>query len=174
MPRFLTNAGFAQSTARRCRRICPSRRASDTLAAVFAFRRNQGDGWSYALNDLERLAALASTESAATVHGNESLFMRKCVRWAVVSVELHAVLARNTSDEAFRPERWSNRIATRWTQTLVAEANMTFKFARTAVVGIAETVQSGAQAVLDAREHDSCEFRAVYCSTWQAENALSR
>jgi maltose alpha-D-glucosyltransferase/alpha-amylase len=152
MPRFLTNAGF--------RAIAPLAGAVEyvrpdappiTLAALFAFVRNQGDGWAYALNDLERLATSVSLESEETTLGTSTLFIAQMRTLGRRVGELHAVLAADTLDEAFRPEPLARRDAQRWAQTLAGEANMTFALLERRLAELPKAVQPSARSVLGAR-----------------------
>jgi maltose alpha-D-glucosyltransferase/alpha-amylase len=152
MPRFLTNAGF--------RFIAPLAGAIEyvrpdgppiTLAAMFAYVRNQGDVWAYALNDLERLAAAVSTETVEPAQGTSPLFIAQMRTLGQRVGELHAVLAADTTDPEFRPEPLGKQDTQEWTRTLVRETNMTFAMLERRLAELPESAQSSARAVLDAR-----------------------
>ncbi|HXW10426.1 MAG TPA: maltose alpha-D-glucosyltransferase [Steroidobacteraceae bacterium] len=152
MPRFLTNAGFAAIPAL-AGAIEYTRPDSPpiTLAAVFAFARNQGDGWSYALNDLERLGAHVATEPDGVDQGTSPLFISQMRTLGRRVGEMHAVLAADTDDEAFRPEPLGADDVPRLAQTVIAEAEMTLDLLERRFGELPEGVQAGARAVLDAR-----------------------
>jgi maltose alpha-D-glucosyltransferase / alpha-amylase len=103
MSRYLTAAGFAHAPAllgeilQRCNDGAPH-----TLAVALGFIRNQGDAWSWILDHLTRALDSLAADSELDV-------LSDCD--AIVAVvgrrlgEMHAVLARQSSDAAFAPKR---------------------------------------------------------------------
>ena len=152
MPRFLTNAGFSAipPLAGAIEFVLPNGPPT-TLAAVFAFARNQGDGWSYALSDLERLAASVLTDSAEAEQTTSPLFIAQMRTLGRRIGEMHAVLAAPTEDPEFKPEPLDKEDARRWGETLVEEAKMTFALLEQRFAELPDSVQRSARAVLDAR-----------------------
>ena len=113
MSRYLTAQGFAN---------CPQLlgdivQVSDdgtphTLAAALGFVRNQGDAWSWILDHLTRaLDSLAPNDSEF-----DSLSDCEAIAAAIGRRlgEMHAVLARETSDEAFAPTTANADDAAEW------------------------------------------------------------
>ena len=87
-----------------------------TLAVALGFVRNQGDAWSWILDQLQRaLDGLAPTEPARDA---EADLLADCE--AVIAAigrrlgEMHAVLARETSDAAFAPKIADAADAAQW------------------------------------------------------------
>ena len=87
-----------------------------TLAVALGFVRNQGDAWSWILDQLQRaLDGLAPTEPARDA---EADLLADCE--AVVAAigrrlgEMHAVLARETSEAAFAPKIADAADAAQW------------------------------------------------------------
>jgi maltose alpha-D-glucosyltransferase/alpha-amylase len=152
VPRFLTNAGFKAipPLAGAIEFVQPNGPAT-TLAAVFAFARNQGDGWSYALSDLERLAASVSTDSSEIEQGTSPLFIAQMRTLGRRVGEMHAVLAAPTEDPEFKPQPLAKEDGRRWSDTLVAEAKMTFALLEQRFAELPQSVQASARAVLDAQ-----------------------
>lgn len=77
-----------------------------TLALVQSYVPNQGDGWDYALNYLERhletlRTAAGEGEPAHVAHGG---FLALAATLGRRTAELHAALATPTQDPAFDPE----------------------------------------------------------------------
>jgi maltose alpha-D-glucosyltransferase/alpha-amylase len=103
------------------------------------------------LNDLERLATSVSLESEKTTLGTSPLFIAQMRTLGRRVGELHAVLAADTLDEAFRPEPLARLDAQRWAQTLAGEANMTFALLEQRLSELPEAVQPSARSVLGAR-----------------------
>ena len=152
VPRYLINAGFAAipALAGAVEYTRPGAPPT-TLAAVFAFARNQGDGWSYALNDLERLGAHAATERDGADPGTSPLFIAQMRTLGRRVGEMHAVLAADTDDEGFRPEPLREDDVERLTRSVTAEAEMTLDLLQRRLGDLPEAAQAGARAVLDAR-----------------------
>jgi maltose alpha-D-glucosyltransferase/alpha-amylase len=90
-----------------------------TLAIALGFVRNEGDAWSWMLDHLTR-ALDARAGSAGVAADSEVDLLADCE--AVVGAigqrlgEMHAVLARETSDPAFAPEAASADDAANWAQ----------------------------------------------------------
>ncbi len=97
-----------------------------TLALLQAYVDNQGDGWEYTLNYLDRFfelskAQIDATATAADVHGGYLELIRKL---GTRTAELHAVLARKTGDPAFDPEPTLPADVAGWTRRVRAEATI--------------------------------------------------
>ncbi len=149
LPRFLTEAGFSS--------IAPLAGAIEyvtahsppvTLAAVFAFVRNQGDGWAYALSHLERTAAAEAEASDVDPH---SLFMNQMRTLGRRVGEMHAVLATDTDQEDFRPRRARAEDVARWRHTVLEEMQDTLARVEKRLPGLAEETQNKARELLAAR-----------------------
>jgi maltose alpha-D-glucosyltransferase / alpha-amylase len=121
MGRYLTAQGFAH--------VPPLlgdvvRVAADgtphTFAVAFGFIRNQGDAWSWTLDQLKRaLDEIASPE--ATTPDTELTDLEAVMEAIGHRLgEMHAVLAGKTSDEAFAPQTADADEAVRWAQKVEA------------------------------------------------------
>ena len=139
MTRFLTEAGFANSSPLLG---AVTRIGTDgtphLLMVLQRFVHNQGDAWQWTLNVLTRIfqqttislpalpvvvdaesgAPAASDASRDTADGLEAAALAELEVGAAVLGkrlgELHAVLASNTDDPGFAPERVDAATATRW------------------------------------------------------------
>ena len=70
--------------------------AAVAVMSLFEFRRNQGDGWTYTLNHLERFASIAQDpEQRPSAH---ELYVNQMQTLGRRVGELHAVLARRTEN----------------------------------------------------------------------------
>ena len=97
------------------------------LAAAFGFVRNQGDGWVYTVEYLQRtldqlrLVAPPGTPSAALAHEPHVFYLAQARVLGQRTAELHRALATPTDDAAFAAEpitradlrAWQRRCATR-------------------------------------------------------------
>jgi maltose alpha-D-glucosyltransferase/alpha-amylase len=120
MARYLTAQGFSSAPPLLGDVV---RVASDgtpfTLAIAFGFVRNEGDAWSWILDHLTR-ALDARAGSAGVAADSEVDLLADCE--AVVGAigqrvgQMHAVLARDTSDPAFAPEAAGADDAANWAQ----------------------------------------------------------
>jgi maltose alpha-D-glucosyltransferase/alpha-amylase len=162
MPRFLTNAGFKHiAPLAGAIEYIPRDAPPITLVALFAYVRNQGDGWSYALNDLERLGSSVLAESALDDRGASPLFAAQMHTLGRRVGELHAVLAAETTDADFMPENLRAQDRQDWANTLAQEANTTFALLDQRTAALPESVQSRARKVLDASERILARIQAL-------------
>jgi maltose alpha-D-glucosyltransferase/alpha-amylase len=123
--RFLTDAGFAHAVPV----VGSVEYGSDdgrsaTLAIVQAYVSNQGDGWAYTLDYLDRFfdALPRETEglsNASDVHGGYLALARTL---GTRTAELHRTFARSTGDAAFDPEPVKVNDVAAWTRHLHDEA----------------------------------------------------
>jgi maltose alpha-D-glucosyltransferase / alpha-amylase len=129
MGRYLTAQGFANTPPLLgdVIRLAPDGTQS-TLAIALGFIRNQGDAWSWTLDHVSRAAeSLAPGESA---QDTEADLLADCD--AVIAAigrrlgEMHAILARPTSDEAFAPEAANTKIAGQWAQKVQLRIDKAF------------------------------------------------
>lgn len=89
-----------------------------TLAAAFSYLVNQGDGWTYTLNYLDReldTAALAADSDEPRF----GLYMTLAETLGVRTAELHRALASGSRRGAFSVEPITEADVTRWTQDTV-------------------------------------------------------
>jgi maltose alpha-D-glucosyltransferase/alpha-amylase len=95
-----------------------------TIGLLQAYVENQGDGWSYAFDYLERFleATNASGSDAdADVHG---AFVTLMHTLGVRTGELHSALALRSNDRDFSPETASAEDLQGWTRTVRDEAQL--------------------------------------------------
>jgi len=95
-----------------------------TLALVQGYVLNQGNGWDFTLNYLDRFFEDASTQTnpgwvAADQHGAYLALARTL---GLRTGELHAALARTTGDPAFDPQPMGNDDVAAWVQRVRAES----------------------------------------------------
>jgi maltose alpha-D-glucosyltransferase/alpha-amylase len=131
MGRYLTAQGFIHAPPLLGDLV---RVASDgtpfTLAIAFGFVRNEGDAWSWILDRLAR-ALDARAVLAGVAGGSEADLLADCE--AVVGAigqrlgEMHAVLARETSDPAFAPEAADADDAANWAQKTEERIQIAFE-----------------------------------------------
>ena len=99
-----------------------------TLALLQAYVANQGDGWIYTLDYLERFlehAAHAAETVPPDVHG---AYLALVQTLGVRTAELHVALAKRTGDPAFDPEPLERRRRRRaGRQRAVDEADATLR-----------------------------------------------
>jgi maltose alpha-D-glucosyltransferase / alpha-amylase len=96
-----------------------------TLALLQAYVPNQGDGWSYAIDTLERyLEERRAAPPPADAHGVVLALMQTL---GTRTGELHRALATRTGDAAFDPEPVTERDLAQWKAAVRAEAVATFE-----------------------------------------------
>ncbi len=98
-----------------------------TLALLQGYVANQGDGWSYTLDYLERFfeaQRAAAAPPAADAHG---AYMSLVHTLGTRTAELHRALSQRTGDPAFEPEPVAADDLARWKQRVHDEAAATFE-----------------------------------------------
>jgi maltose alpha-D-glucosyltransferase/alpha-amylase len=107
MTRYLTERGFAQTAPLlgEVVRVTPDG-TPRTLVVVQGFVRNQGDGWGWTTDFLHRtLSELTMAEApAAEPEDSFAIYAHFASALGKRLAEMHAVLAEETDDAAFRPE----------------------------------------------------------------------
>ena len=117
MNRYLTAQGFihAPSLLGDVVRVAPDGTPS-TLAIALEFVRNEGDAWAWMLDHLNR-ALDAHAPAAAAENSGADLFADCDAVLAAIGRrlgEMHAILARETSEAAFAPEVANTSDAADW------------------------------------------------------------
>jgi maltose alpha-D-glucosyltransferase/alpha-amylase len=153
VPRFLTEVGF--------RAIPPLAGAVEylrpdeppvTLAALFAFVRNQGDGWAYALSHLERFATSLVAAPGTQTDAPHALFLSQMHTLGQRIGEMHAALATDTAQEDFKPEPITPDDVSQWIRDIVAEAHVTFELVEKRIEDLSEPVRAVARDLLSQQE----------------------
>ncbi len=122
MSRYLTSHDFANAPALlgEIARVAPDGRRHE-LAVAQAFIRNQGDAWTWTLNQFNR--ALDDLASREATHESRDDDMEDYHAFAgTIGRQLgamHQVLARPTSNEAFAPHLAVSRDVAAWTERAV-------------------------------------------------------
>ncbi len=121
-----------------------------TLALLQGYVDNQGDGWQYTLEYLERFFERAQAPGAAADgHGAYLALMRTL---GTRTAELHAALARTTGDAAFDPEPMTPADIASWTARARAQAVSALARLEGRVASLPEDVRADADLVLGARQ----------------------
>ncbi|MEW6255390.1 MAG: maltose alpha-D-glucosyltransferase [Pseudomonadota bacterium] len=118
MARHLTEQGFARTPPLlgEVRRVTPDG-AVAVLAFLVGYVRNQGDAWNWIIDQLRRALTTASQSATEVEHAfqEQTSGLIPFLRAAGRSLgELHAILARDVEDDAFRPVRADAQDAERW------------------------------------------------------------
>jgi maltose alpha-D-glucosyltransferase/alpha-amylase len=123
-----------------------------TLALLQAYVENDGDGWSYTLDYLERFLdgrRTATEPVPADVHGGYVALVQTL---ASRTAELHRALARRTGDPNFDPEPFGHADLEDWKRRVREEAHATFTAVEAHRRQMTVPVRLDAQELLDARE----------------------
>jgi maltose alpha-D-glucosyltransferase / alpha-amylase len=165
MGRYLTAQGFIHAPPLLGDVV---RVASDgtpfTLAIAFGFVRNEGDAWSWILDHLTR-ALDARAGSAGVAADSEADLLADCE--AVVGAigqrlgEMHAILARETSDPAFAPEAAGADDAANWAQRTDERIQIAFEGLSGRQAWERELDRERAQALLNQRKQISTAVRSL-------------
>jgi maltose alpha-D-glucosyltransferase/alpha-amylase len=120
------------------------------LAALFGFVRNQGDGWHWTLNHLERHATVLIEQTMGEEEPH-ALYESQIETLGKRVGELHAALACASSDEAFSPEPIRLTDLRRWTTDVRREAVQTLQMLRESMPQLPDSVRPQAKALLAQR-----------------------
>jgi maltose alpha-D-glucosyltransferase / alpha-amylase len=122
--------------------------AATTLALLQGYVENQGDGWRYTLDHLERFLEGRRTgqeapAEAVELHGAYAALIRVLGQR---TAELHAALAAPSADPAFDPEPIEHSDLAAWKKRVRVEAHETFELlaARRETLTAADQVESDA------------------------------
>jgi maltose alpha-D-glucosyltransferase/alpha-amylase len=145
----LTRAGFRNCAALAGLVTLDHGSGPVTLMALFEFKRNQGDAWTYTLNHLERFATIVQDpDQRSEAHGLYANQIRTLGRRIG---ELHEVLARRSEEAAFRPEAVTGADLNTWSQEIEQEAEATFALLAERQSRLPEPVQPLAAELISLR-----------------------
>jgi len=129
------------------------------LAAAFGFVRNQGDGWVYTMNYLERVLEeqrlLHDAEEPAAAHPAEDVHAFYLSQAAVLgrrTAELHRAFAIPTDDPAFAAEPIGTDDVHAWGAAVRRQADAAFVAIEHALARLPGDVRAEAAVLLDRRE----------------------
>ena len=125
--RFLTERGFGNTAPLYGEVVRVDEHGTPhTISIVQGFVRNQGDGWGWTLEFLERTVdELSTTDSEA--EGAEDAFTSYDVFAAAIGQrlgELHAVFSAPTDDAAFTPEPATPEVLEAWARGAIEQIDM--------------------------------------------------
>ena len=123
-----------------------------TLGIVQAYVPNQGDGWDYTLDYLERYLELrrASTEPVPPdVHGAYLALVETLGRR---TAQLHMAFAQARGSQAFEPERLTPEDLAAYRTQVTSEARATLGALESALLTLPESALDLARSVLERRE----------------------
>jgi maltose alpha-D-glucosyltransferase/alpha-amylase len=123
------------------------------LALLLGYVENQGDGWSFTLDYLERFleqrrAAAAAPAPAAEAHGGYLALIRTLGRR---TAELHRALATRSGNPDFDPEPVAAQDLTAWGRRVAEEAAATLELLERRREGLPAAAQAQAGALLQGR-----------------------
>ena len=131
-----------------------------TLALLQAYVRNQGDGWTYTLEYLARFldTQRAVVEVAPDVHG---AYLALVHTLGVRTAELHAALARPTTDSAFSPELVGAQDFAQWTQRVRDDTGASLDLLARRIDSLSGVAAASGRTLLAAREEVMARVNAL-------------
>jgi len=139
-----------------------------TLAILQGYVENQGDGWSFTLNYLERYlegrrSGTMPANMPVEAHG---AYLALVHTLGQRTAELHAALAQAGDDPAFEPEPVTHHDLENWRQTVVQDVAVTFDLlsSHTMVAGNTELADMPAlrESLLQSLQHlSSLQFEGL-------------
>ena len=166
MSRYLTAQGFANTPALlgEVTRIAGKERNS--LAIAQAFVRNQGDGWTWTLDQFNRaLDDLSAQEGASEARAD------KVADYASIASaigkrlgEMHTVLAQPSDDPAFAPEEAGEKDIDAWVARATDIVDRAFDLLKAQATWVDETVEARAKQLLSRHQALSKELKRLAAS----------
>ncbi len=126
-----------------------------TLGLLQGYLENQGDGWTYTLEHLERClidCQTGVTERSLTPEDTHAGYLVMARRLGTRTGELHRALAVRTGDAAFDPEPISEQDIARWKDKIRTEAGVAVGALKQGLNTLPVRVQSVAGALLESWE----------------------
>jgi maltose alpha-D-glucosyltransferase/alpha-amylase len=122
-----------------------------TLALLQAYLENQGDGWAYTVDYLERFLSEWGTTAAAPPDDPHGAYLALVRTLALRIAELHLALATRTGDPAFDPELIEPRDVAAWKRSTVDKCAAALALLEQRRDELAPAARTEAAALLDAR-----------------------
>jgi len=135
-----------------------------TLALLQAYVSNQGDGWSYTLDYLERFLEQwrdPSKAPPADVHGAYLSLIRTL---GIRTAELHRALGANTGNVDFDPEPVTSEDLVAWRRTVQEEAVATLELLSQRRGELTLPVRNEAKSLMEQREKLMARIEACTAS----------
>jgi maltose alpha-D-glucosyltransferase/alpha-amylase len=132
-----------------------------TLALLQAYLPNEGDGWSYTVDYLERYLEQYATAAQAPPHDAHGGFLALIQTLGTRTAELHWALAQPTGDVAFDPERFTAGDLVGWKRRVIEEAALSLAALEQRLSDLAEPIVSDAAALLDGRHRLIARIESV-------------
>jgi len=124
-----------------------------TLALIQRYVQNQGSGWDYTLNYLDRFfedtARDATIASGADVHGGYNALARTL---GMRTAQLHAAFARGSGDPAFEPVPLAPTDVAAWTERVREEATQALDRLERRRASLPEAARADADRLLAQRD----------------------
>ncbi len=144
-----------------------------TLSLLQGFVTNQGDGWSYVLNYLDRYLDERSVTSWSLEDGETDAAEREELEAAdaffdelmrnlgLRTGELHAALAAPSGDESFGSETAPREEVEGWAETISDDVKRTFDVLKRRRKRLPETSQADIERLLDSRKRLRKKIKSV-------------
>jgi maltose alpha-D-glucosyltransferase/alpha-amylase len=164
MSRHLTAQGFLNAPAMLGEVVHVSDNGQrNSLAVAQAFVRNQGDAWTWALDQFNRALDDLVTQEESTEARADTLSDYAAVAAAIGRRlgEMHAVLARPSDDMAFAPETASERDIEAWVERAASQLDHAFAVLKQRRVWDDQEIDARAQALLSRQQLLSRELRRL-------------
>ena len=176
--RFLTEeVGFANTPLLGAIERVAKDGTTTALAAAFGFVRNQGNGWVYTIEYLQRTLdelRLVAAETPETASGHEphGFYLAQARVLGQRTAELHRALATPTDDAAFAAEPITKADLGTWQRSARHQADAAFKALRRACRKLEGADRDQVQALL-ARRND-CDLRIEALTAGEIAAAKTR
>jgi maltose alpha-D-glucosyltransferase/alpha-amylase len=139
--------------------------ATSALALLQAYVSNQGDGWNYTLDFLERQLVEASQPGESRPEDAKGAFSTLAHTLGVRTAEMHRALATPGGGAAFDPEPVTDRDIAAWKARVRAEAEITLDLLSRRAEKLDDLVRREAGALLADRRRFLSRIDAIACET---------
>jgi maltose alpha-D-glucosyltransferase/alpha-amylase len=166
MLNFLSTQGFAYSPPLLGHiQLVPRAGEPMVVAVLTTFIRNQGDGWNYTLNHLERFTNGLLAQSDRETPEPHALFLSQMKTLGHCVGELHAVLARPSKDPAFAPEPVTTADILECSEGVRSSMQTALELLDQHGASLTDGARAAARELLDEREHLLTKLRELQAAT---------
>jgi maltose alpha-D-glucosyltransferase/alpha-amylase len=124
-----------------------------TLALLQGFVTNQGDGWSYTLDYLDRFLTSARAPAESADENYHDFYLALIRTLGLRTGEMHKALAKTTGDRSFDPEPLSAEDLKSSVARVQEDVGTTLKLLESRLGQLPERTRDNAEQLLQARAH---------------------
>jgi maltose alpha-D-glucosyltransferase / alpha-amylase len=131
----------------------PAAGDATTIAALFAYCQNQGDGWGYTLDHLQRFSAGVRSDHTMDLSAEHALYLGQVHTLGRRVGQLHLALSADTTLRDFAPEPITSKDLRGWERDVKQGEEVALRLLRDSQAALPETARADASWLLRQRKH---------------------